>query len=156
MAVPKTHKTGLERNLKAHAREVTGLRAILKKLDAELKRREDGKWSDPNPKPEGIPGLRIERDLIELQIDRHLALVDLARDERLLAMLDELDDNPEVVEKAARDPRAFAKARGVSLPKTMDLEVGQVHGKLRVRVVNYDAQTPFTLVWDRRGFSFAE
>ena len=156
MAVSKAHKSSLARSLKAHAKEVAWLRALLKRVDVELERREAGKWSDPNPKPEGIPGLRDEREWIERTIERHVALVDLGQNERLLGALDELEENPEVAEKAARDPRAFAKSRGIVLPRTMELEVGQVAGHLRVRVVNYDALTPFTLVWDRRGFSFAE
>ena len=157
MAVSKTHKAGLERQLKVHVRDVAGLRAQLKSLDAELARREKGKWSDPNPKPgRGILALRDQRVLIELEIERHLAILALAQDERFVRTLDELAEDPELIDKAARDPKAFARARGLRLPNTVELEVDEVEGHPRVRVVNYDREVPFTMTWDRRGFTFAE
>ena len=157
MAVSKTQRAGLERRLKAHVKDVAGLRAQLKALDAELTRRENGKWSDPNPKPgRGIRAIRDLKELIEQEIERHLDIVALAQDERFVRTLEELAEDPELFDKAARDPKAFAKSRGFKLPNTMDLEVGKVDGQPRVRIVNYDRQVPFTLTWDSRGFTFAE
>lgn len=154
MPLSRAHKAGLERHLKAHNKDVAELRASLKSLGRELERREAGRWSDPNPKPgHGTAVLTEQLQMIEREIERHLALVALGRDDRFLRTLDELIDHPNLVDKAAQDPRAFAKARGIELPATMEVELAQVDGHPQLRVVNYDRVASFTLVWDRNGFT---
>lgn len=154
MPLSRAHKAGLERHLKAHNKDVAELRATLKSLARELERREAGRWSDPNPKPgHGTAVLSDQIQMIEWEIERHLALVELGRDERLLRTLDELIDHPDLIDKAAQDPKAFAKARGIKLPVTMEIELAQVDGHPQLRVVNYDRAASLTMVWDRNGFT---
>jgi len=153
MSLSKTHRATLERHLKAHAKDIADLRATRASLEKQAEQRKAGRWSDPNPKPgRGTAVLADQCRVLDQQIERHLALIELGRDERVLHALSELVDHPELVAEAARDPRGYAKARGIKLPVTMQLDLGHVDGHPHLSVVNYDRLAPLSLVWDREGF----
>jgi hypothetical protein len=152
MPLSETHRAELERLLKAHANDVADLRAMRVSYAREAKRRASGDWDDPNPKPSSIAVLNDQCDLLDHQIQRHEELIALGRDDRVLYALGELVDHPELVTEAAGDPRGYARARGIKLPITVDVDVRLVEDHPYLRVVNYDPLAPFSLIWDQQGF----
>ena len=152
MPLTKKDRTTLERQLKLHQGDVAAMREERDALAARADQREKGNWDDPNPKPEGIKGLRQQVKLLDRQVKQHEQLIALGRDDRVLAALGVLVDDPDQLREAAKDPRAFAGARGVKLPTTMDVVVRVVDDAPVLDVLNYDPLAPFHLVWDRGGF----
>jgi hypothetical protein len=154
MPLPKSHLESLERHLVIHEEEIENLQKLLRTLSNEIRRREADEDPETNPKPEGIPGLIAERELVEQQLKTHEALLALGRDERMLETLGELIDNPGLAREASSDARGFAQARGIMIPgnMTLDLRVDE-SGDVSLQVAYYDEHAPFVLSWDREGFS---
>lgn len=154
MPLTKADRASLERHLKAHAKDVSQMGARRKAMAAQIEARESGQWSDPNPKK--TPGIKVlTEQLAELdrEIELHLALIELGRNEAVLKTLGDLVDDPKLVDKAARDPKRYAAKQGIKLPATMELSLRQVNDHPQLTVFNYDRLAPLHLVWDNNGFT---
>src|SRR4051794_29721042 len=121
MPLPQEHRESLNRLLESHRAEIAALRDEYRNLAGEVERRRAGDWSDPNPKPAGIPGLENQLDLIGREIKAHDELLQFGENERLLDALGEIYDSRDVAVETAANPRAFAQSRGVELPPNMEL-----------------------------------
>jgi hypothetical protein len=152
-SLPKKHLATLKRLLENHRQEVAELRAAYRDLAAEIERRKAGEWRDPNPKPQGIPGLVNHLELVGRQLKAHEELIRFGEDDRLHVALGELAENRDVALEAARDPRAFARSRGVALPPYLDLQVLVRQKTVEVRATNLDELAPTVIVWNEDGFS---
>jgi hypothetical protein len=154
MPLPDSHIESLERHLSIHQEDIADLRRTLRTLSREIRLRETGQGRDPNPKPEGIPGLIAQRELVERELRTHEALLALGRDGRMIDTLGEFLENSGLAREAARDPKAFAEGRGVAIPAdmTIELDVDEAD-RVTMRVAYYDEDSPFTLTWSRDGFS---
>lgn len=153
MPLPPGHLASLERLLESHEKEIAALRATYNKLARELDRRRAGEWSDPNPKPEGIPGLVNQLELIGREIKAHELLLQFGQNKRLLDALGELADNREIALEAAANPRAFASSRGVELPPNLDVEVVVRPETVEIRATHFDELAPTVILWNENGFS---
>jgi hypothetical protein len=160
MPLPESHLKSLERHLRIHDEQLAALHASREAVTHEIRRRETAypgrvgdEERDPNAKVGGIPVLISQREVIEREIGIHEALVALGRDRRSLDTLGELAGNPDLAREAARDPKAFAKDRGIEIPANMTLELDVDDDRISLRVTYYDELAPFVLTWDRDGFS---
>jgi hypothetical protein len=153
MPLPQPHIESLERHLKVHEEEIASLKKSFEAISREIQLREAGKSRDPNPKVEGIPGLKSQRELIEQEIGRREAVLALGRDQRILDALGEFLGNPGLAREASRDPRAYARERGIELPFTMDLNLEVREDRINLLVTYYDDFAPFMLAWTNEGFS---
>lgn len=153
MPLPPSHLDTLEKHMRIHHQRIAELRQQLETLSRELTLREAGQGSDPNPKPEGIPGLVAQLGLIEREIRRHEELLALGQDERLLNALGELLDNPELARAASRDPRGYARERGVELPPKMEVTLRFHDGRIEMLIAYYDELAPFLITWNNDGFT---
>ena len=152
MPLPKTHLASLQPYVRLHREDLDSLRRLRAQLAAEIERRQAGKWRDPNPKPDGIPGMVAELELVDRKIARHEQLLAFVRDERNLEPLAELLADRELAAVAARDPRAFARKRGVHLPDGADVTLAVRNDRIHVRVSGADDLAPFVLSWTTDGF----
>jgi hypothetical protein len=132
------HPTGpgsIERQLRTHDLRVDKLRAWLSAVEAALVRRE--KEKDGRGKSMDRPDIRTleyERDTLDREIRAHDMLIALGRDRKALELLDKVASDPSLAREAAPDPRAFAEARGVRLPRNMRVQVKLAAGRVIVQV----------------------
>jgi hypothetical protein len=138
--------------MRLHRQRIAELRQLLEMLRRQITLRQAGEGSDPNPKPDGIPGLVAEAELVEREIHSHEKLLTLGQDEHLLNALGEMLDDPGLAQAASRDPRGYARERGVELPPNMDLALSFRSGRIEVLITYYDKLAPFLLVWNNDGF----
>jgi hypothetical protein len=153
MPLPPAHLDTLDQHMRVHRQRIAELRQLLETLKREITLREAGEGSDPNPKPEGIPGLVAELELVEREIRKHEDLLTLGQDERLLNALGELLDNPKLARAASRDPRGYARERGAELPPNMDVTLSLRDDQIEMLIAYYDELAPFLLTWNNDGFS---
>jgi hypothetical protein len=153
MPLPPEHLASLQRLLASHETEIAALRDTFNKLSREIDRRRAGQWTDPNPKPEGIPGLENQLELIGREIKAHDLLLEFGRNRRLVDALGELVDSREIALEAAANPRAFASSRGVELPPNLEVDVIVRPEAVEVRATYFDELAPAVILWDETGFS---
>jgi hypothetical protein len=153
MRLPNSHMASLKANVKAHTDALAELRRLRAMVAREIKLREAGKWRDPNPKPEGIPGMIAWLEQIDREIAACEGNVELIRDPRWVDALAKLRDDPELVKAAVRDPKAYARRVGVKLPPEVEVELTTVAGRLDLRITGFDPLAPFELRWTDDGFS---
>jgi hypothetical protein len=153
MPLPQEHRESLNRLLQSHRTEIAALRNQYRNLAREVERRRAGEWSDPNPKPAGIPGLENQLDLTGREIKAHDELLRFGENERLLGALGEIYDSRDVALEAAANPTAFARSRGVELIPTMELQVIVGPETVEVQASNFDELAPTVIVWNENGFS---
>jgi hypothetical protein len=154
MSLPKPHLESLERHLRIHDEQLEALHASRQAFTGEIERREHLDQSrEPPAKPGGIPVLVSQREVIERKIQVHETLAALGRDQRSIDALAELIGNPELARAAARDPRAFARERGIEFPTNIVVEIIVDGDQVKLRVTHYDDLAPFTIAWDDAGFS---
>ncbi len=153
MPLPPSHLDTLEQHARVHRQQIAELHRLLETLKRQITLRQAGQGDDPNPKPEGIPGLVAEAELVERQIRRHEELLALGQNERLLNALSELLDDPEFARAAARDPRGYARDHGIEMPPNMDLTLSFRDGKIEMLIAYYDKLAPFMITWNNDGFS---
>jgi hypothetical protein len=153
MPLPPSHLDTLEPHTRRHRQRMAELHQRHETLKREITLREEGHGRDPNPKPEGIPGLVAELQLLEHEIRRHEELMALGQNERLLNALGELLDDPQLAQAASRDPRGYARQLGVDLPPNMDVTLSLRGDEIEMRVAYYDELAPFQLTWNTNGFS---
>ena len=103
--------------------------AALSKCEAEDGPR--GKSMDTTPDP---LTLVYERDTLDREIQAHETLIALGRDRQALELLDEVAGDASLAREAAADPRAFAEARGIRLPRNMVVQVKVAAGRVTVQV----------------------
>jgi hypothetical protein len=153
MALPKSHVAWLRAQSKGHVAAITELRRLRDALAREIKAREGGKWRDPNPKPEGIPGMIAWLEYIERQIAAHEQQAELVRDPRWADALAELLHDPDRAQAATRDPLAYARKLGVKLPPDTAVEFRVVAGRLELSVTGLNPLAPFEFRWTEDGFT---
>ncbi len=78
--------------------------------------------------------LQYERDTLDREIRVHEILIALGRDRKALDLLETVAGDPSVAREAAADPRAFAEARGVQLPRNMAVRVNIVADRVSVEL----------------------
>ena len=131
MRLPDSHLASLENLLRNHDEKLVVLKASLQAATHEAGR----------------------QSLIEKEIRIHEALLALGRTQKHLDILGELAADPALARDAARDPKAFAEERGVSIPPNLALELHVVQNRVSLRVTHYCAIAPFVLTWNSNGFS---
>ena len=146
------HPTGLEsieRRLRSHDQRLkkllawrSGVLAALKSLEAEDVPR--GKAMDGTPDPRTLV---YERDALDREIRFHETLTAFGRDRQALDLLDQLAHDPALAHEAAPDPRAFAEARGISLPRNMAVQVKVAAGRVSVQLDYNDPAHAATLTF---------
>jgi len=151
MVLPPSHLDTLAQHMNLHRQRIAQLRQLLDKLNQQIARRQASQGSDP--KPEGIPGLVAEAELYEREIRSHEKLLALGQDEHLLNTLSELLDNPKLAQAATRDPRGYARDRGIELPTNMNLTMSIRNGRIEILIAYYDELAPFLITWNNDGFS---
>jgi hypothetical protein len=126
----------IERQLRVHDLRASRLRAWLTAVEEALCRRA----ADDEPRGKSMDGrpdirtLEYERDTLDREIRAHDMLTALGRDRNALELLDQVASDPSLAREAAPDPRAFASARGVHLPRNMNVHVKVAGGRVSVQV----------------------
>jgi hypothetical protein len=134
------HQSGLqsiERQLRVHDLRLARLRAWLEAVIAALRACGEHKGGRCEKALDATPSsetLEYERDTLEREIRAHEVLTALGRDRPALALLEAVAGDPALAREAAGDPRAFAEARGVKLPRNMDVRVDVVAERVSVRL----------------------
>jgi hypothetical protein len=129
MALPASHVASLEPLLRNHE-------ARLAELEASLHAAGD-------------------RMLVEREIEIHKALIGLGRSQNVHDVLGEVAADPHLARRAARDPGAFAKERGIALPRNLKIELHVVYGRVSMVVSYYSPLASFMLLWNSEGFRLA-
>ena len=126
----------IERQLRGHDVRLAKLRAwrdavvaALHTCDGEGGRRD--KALDTTP---GTETLEYERDALEREMRAHEILIALGRDRQALELLDQVVNDPSLASEAAANPRAFAQARGVELPRNLAVRVDVVGERVTVQL----------------------
>jgi hypothetical protein len=152
MPLPDSHLKSLAPYVRFHVAELERLRALYEYLSQEIQQRKAGNWRDPNPKPYSIPGLQAELDLVAKMIKMHERLLALARDDRSLEALAELLTSPDSAQQAVRDPKGYARKRGIELPPALEIECTVRKERILVQINHYDRLAPFSITWTNDGF----
>jgi hypothetical protein len=136
MSKPSSRLEPIERQLRAHDLRLAKLRAwrdsvvaALSGCEGEGGRRE--KALDTTPSAET---LEYERDALDREIRAHEVLTTIGRDRQALELLEAVVGDVALAREAAADPRAFAEARGVRLPRNMGVRVDVVADRVSVRL----------------------
>lgn len=153
MALPDSHLAWLQAQSERHAAAIATLRRLRDTLANQISAREAGNWHDPNPKPEGIPGMIAWLKYIDNQITAHEQQVELVRDPRWTDALAELLDDPERARAIARDPLAHAREIGIELPPEVIVELKVIAGRPDLTVTGLDPLAPFEFRWTEDGFT---
>jgi hypothetical protein len=67
-------------------------------------------------------------------VQAHQMFVTLGTDKKILAALNELSENPELRKQLAKDPEAYVKSKGISLPKGAKVTLTEGSWKVTVEV----------------------
>ncbi len=143
MRLPNSHMASLKANIKAHTDALAELRRLRAMVAREIKLREAGKWRDPNPKPEGIPGMIAWLEQIDREIAACEGNVELIRDPLWVDALAKLRDDPDLVKAAIRDPKGYT---------VVTINAGIQHPNLLTNP-GFDPLAPLELRWTDDGFS---
>ncbi len=143
------HRTALESNerqLRGHDLRLIKLRAWRDSV-VELLRSCEGsreKALDTTPSTET---LEYERDTLDREIRAHEILIALGRDRTALELLEQVAGDVSLAREVAADPRAFAEARGVRLPRNMAVRVNVVADRVSVQLDYLDRSCPASLTF---------
>ena len=123
----------IERQLRIHDLRLNRLRAWRDAAGEALRKCEGSrdKAMDTTPSAET---LEYERDTLDREIRGHEILIALGRDRHALELLDSVAGDPALAREAAADPRAFAEAHGVQLPRNMAVRVNIVADRVSVEL----------------------
>jgi len=146
------HPTALEsldRQLRVHHLRVIKLRAWRDGVVESLRRCEGDEGSrrkamDTTPSAET---LEYERDTLDREIRAHEILMALGRDRQALELLEKVAGDPSLAREAAADPRAFAQARGVQLPRNMAVRVNIVADRVSIELDYIDRSCAASLTF---------
>jgi hypothetical protein len=149
MSKHPTALESIERQLRAHDLRVLKLRAWRDAVFASLRRCEKDEGSrrkamDTTPSAET---LEYERDTLDREIRAHEILIALGRDRQALELLEQVAGDPALAREAAADPRAFAEARGVQLPRNMAVRVNIVADRVSVELDYVDRSCAASLTF---------
>ena len=91
---------------------------------------------------------------VQAELGIHEALLQLARNERLIAALDELGD-AEIVERLAADPEGFCQRENIRLPSGVSIRSGKASSPTaRATALVSAGEWEIEVIWDReRGFT---
>jgi hypothetical protein len=67
-------------------------------------------------------------------VQAHQMFVTLGTDKKILAALNELSENPELRKQVAKDPAAYVKSKGISLPKGAKVTLAEGSWKISIEV----------------------
>ena len=143
------HATGLEsieRQLRGHDLRLCKLRAWRDGVIALLRKYEGRreKAMDTTPSTET---LEYERDTLEREIRAHEILIALGRDRNALELLEKVAGDPALAREAAANPKAFAEARGVQLPRNMAVRVHIVADRVSIELDYLDRSCPASITF---------
>jgi hypothetical protein len=93
-----------------------------------------------------------DRRLVEREIEVHKTLLALGRSQKVHDVLGEVAADPHLARRAARDPVAFAKERGIALPRNLKIDLHVAHAGVSMVVTCYSPLAPFMVVWNSEGF----
>jgi hypothetical protein len=149
MSKHPTALESIERQLRAHDRRLIKLRAWRTGVVESLRRCEGEEGSrekamDTTPSGET---LEYERDTLDREIRAHEILIALGRDRSALDLLDTVAGDASLAREAAADPRAFAEARGVRLPRNMIVRVNIVADRVSVEIDYVDRSCAASLTF---------
>ena len=91
--------------------------------------------------------LRSQQEHIECEIAIHELVLRLGHDERLLAVLGELAEDPTAARNACDDPYAHFTDHGITLPDEIEVSARQDGDDLVVRATYVHDLYPFELTW---------
>jgi hypothetical protein len=136
MSKHTTALESIERQLRVHHLRLIKLRVWRDAVVESLRRCEGDEGSrrkamDTTPSAET---LEYERDTLDREIRAHEILIALGRDRQALELLEKVAGDPSLAREAAADPRAFAQARGVQLPRNMAVRVNIVADRVSVEL----------------------
>jgi hypothetical protein len=149
MAKYPTALESIERQLRAHDLRLIKLRVWRNAVVESLRRCEGDEGSrrkamDTTPSAET---LEYERDTLDREIRAHEILIALGRDRRALELLEQVAGDPSLAREAAADPRAFAQARGVQLPRNLAVRVNIVADRVSVELDYIDRSCAASLTF---------
>lgn len=61
--------------------------------------------------------LKVEEKSLQREIRAHDAILSLGRNRKIVVALNELVDEPELIDELKRNPAAYARERGITLPR---------------------------------------
>jgi hypothetical protein len=100
-----------------------------------------------------VPTLRRKIAGLEDEVSAYEMMLALGRDRSLLQVLDDLNDRPELFDRARDDPRGFFEERGVRLPDGADVTVKTVTvNRERPR---YAVEARFVTEWQQYGVGWS-
>lgn len=146
MSKHRTALESIERQLRGHDLRLIKLRAWRDAVVESLRNCEGSreKALDTTPSAET---LEYERDTLDREIRAHEVLMALGRDRQALELLEKIAGDPSLAREAATDPRAFAEARGVTLPRNMAVRVNVVADRVSVELDYLDRSCPASLTF---------
>lgn len=149
MSKHATALESIERQLRVHHLRLVKLRAWRDAVVESVRRCEGDEGSrrkamDTTPSTET---LEYERDTLNREIRAHEILIALGRDGQALELLDKVAGDPSLAREAAADPRAFAEARGVQLPRNMVVRVNIVADRVSVELDYIDRSCAASLTF---------
>jgi hypothetical protein len=151
MSLPPAHLDSLERHMTLHRQRIARLRQLLELVNQTITRHQSRQGDDP--KNDRIPGLTAKAELVEREMRRHEELLALGQDERLLNALGEVLDDHELARAASRNPRRYARERGLELPQNMNLTMTLHDDQIELLIAYHDDLAPFLILWNNDGFS---
>jgi hypothetical protein len=139
----------IERQLRVHHLRLVRLREWRDAVVELLRRceRDEGsrrKAMDTTPSAET---LEYERDTLEREMRAHEILIALGRDRQALELLETVVADLSLAREAAADPRAFAEARGVQLPRNMAVRVNIIADRVSVELDYIDRSCAASLTF---------
>ena len=149
MSKHPTARQSIDRQLRVHHLRLVKLRAWRDAVVESLRRCEGDEGSrrkamDTTPSAET---LEYEREALDREIRAHEILIALGRDRKALELLDSIVGDPSLAREAAEDPRAFAEARGVQLPRNMAVRVNIVADRVSVELDYIDRSCAASLTF---------
>jgi len=149
MSKHQTALESIERQLRVHHLRVTRLRAWRDAVVKSLRGCEGDEGSrrkamDTTPSAET---LEYERDTLDREIRAHEILIALGRDRDALQLLEKVAGDLAVAREAAPNPRAFAEAHGVQLPRNLAVRVNIVADRVSVELDYLDRSCPASLTF---------
>jgi hypothetical protein len=106
---------------------------------------------------ERLQHLRTQISRMDDEARAHERILELGRDERLLAALGELSGEPRLLDRLEADPATFLRERGIDLPPESRIDVERTDDRIVASVRVVAGPWEFSCVWDSAsGFGLFE
>jgi hypothetical protein len=136
----------IERQLRGHDLRLSKLRAWRDSVIGLLRKYEGRREKAMDTTP-STGTLEYERDTLDREIRGHEILIALGRDRQALELLEKIAGDLTLAREAAANPKAFAEARGVQLPRNMAVRVNIVADRVSVELDYLDRSCPASITF---------